>query len=114
MTMADPITQPNPTATPVKSGLQTTELYVCVLVLGGLGWAIQSLIGMIPTIAQTPGMPPWAAPLMSLAPIALGYVAKLVASEYASLRTQLKLGVDTSAQAAGVAAEAAPAKVLGA
>lgn len=92
-------TQPSPVPTPeVKSGLKTTELYVVVLAMGGLLYCLQELVSMLPSIAATPGIPGWAAALLGVVPIGLGYVIKLLAVKYAALRTQLKLGPTVDGQ----------------
>jgi hypothetical protein len=93
----------------VKSGWQTTELYLAVALLAGLGYAAQQLIVILPTLAANPSLPPWVSMLIPVAVTGLGFVGKLIVSEYTKLRTQLKLdaGADpsvTAAQAAGVQA----------
>lgn len=118
--MSDPITSPVvvpaapvPSAD-VKSGWRTTELFLAVLALGALGWALQQTVSYIPTILSTPGMPAWAAPIGVLAPVGLGWLIKLVIGEYNSLRTQLKISalpdsISTSDTLNAVAAGAAAA-----
>lgn len=95
----------------VKSGWKTTELYVAMLAMGGLGWALEETVKIIPAIASNPALPAWVAPILGLAPIGLGWLMKLTAGEYGQLRNELKLGSDpiTAAIAAGAAAANAPA-----
>lgn len=99
-------------AAPISAGWRSTELYLAVALLGGLGYAVQQLITILPTLALNPAIPPWAAALIPIAITGLGFVAKLVVSEYTTLRGQLKLGAaaDPSiapAIAAGAVAQAA-------
>lgn len=100
---------------PLKSGWKTTELYLTVLLLGGLGTVIEQLTQMLPSIAASPGMPPWAAPLMALAPVLLGLIGKQVLTHYTEQRTALKLATTppaTDATAAAAFNKAAGAAVL--
>lgn len=100
--MADPVPAA-PAAPTLSPGWKTTEFYVAMLALGALLWLLQSLVGLIPTIAAMPGVPPWAIALLGLAPVALGWVIKLVAGQYGSLRRDLKLadaGVATTSEQA--------------
>jgi len=105
------------TGATVKSGWKTTELYAALIAMGAIGWALQEIVRMIPTIAQNPALPPWAAPILGLAPIGLGWLMKLVASEYGQLRNELKLGsadAPAAVAAGAVAASADPAATLAA
>lgn len=101
------------TSTPaVKSGLATTELYLAVALLGGLGYVIQQLISILPALASNPSMPPWVAAVIPIAITGLAFLGKLAVSEYTSLRGQLKLGAQSdpsvaSAVAAGATAQSA-------
>lgn len=95
----------------VKSGFATTELYLAVVLLAGLAYAVQQLINILPSLAANPAIPPWAAALIPIAVTGLGFVAKLVVSEYTTLRGQLKLGASSdpsvsNAVTAGAAAQA--------
>lgn len=107
--MADPVPAvPAAPAPDVKSGFKTTELYLSMLLLAGLGAVIEQLIPLIPTITSTPGMPVWAGAVVPIAIGALGWAGKGIASEYLKTRLALKLPtpqVDvTAAVAAGAAA----------
>jgi hypothetical protein len=97
---------------PISPGWKTTELYLTTLLLAGLGTVIEQLVQMIPSIAANPSLPPWAAPLLALAPVLLGYVAKQVATHYTEQRTALKLA--TTPPATDSAAAAALNKAIGA
>ena len=107
-----------PVAAPaVKSGWKTTELYAAMVAMGAIGWALEEIVRMLPTIAQNPAIPPWVAPILGLAPIGLGWLMKLVASEYGQLRNELKLGsadAPAAVAAGAVAASADPAATLAA
>jgi len=93
----------------IRSGWKTTEAWLAMLLLGGLAAAGQQLITALPTILANPAIPPWVAPIGPIAVVGLGWVMKLVVSEYTKSRVALKLGVDPDV-AAAVAAGAAAAK----
>lgn len=102
----------------LKSGWKTTEAYVTMLAMGGMTYVLEELLKIIPNIAQNPALPPWLAPLLTLAPMGIAYLLKLTAKNYTDRRTELKLGTsDTmyseaefqAALAAGIAQAKLPA-----
>lgn len=104
-----------PAAVPAApaSGLKSTELYVIMLALGALIYALQALIADLPALAALPGMPTWLVAVAAAAPVFLGLLVTFLAREYASFRTQLKLGTSAAATA-GAAAAVNPGPTLGA
>ncbi len=112
--MSDP-TSPAPVQPPVtpatKPGWKTTEMWAAMLAMGAIGWALKETISVIPAIASNPALPAWAAPILSLAPIGLGWLLKLTAGEYGQLRNDLKLGSDPTLAAIAAGAGAASASV---
>lgn len=97
----------------VKSGWKTTELYVVMLLLGGLGFLIEQLLPLIGTIAANPAMPPWAAAVVPLAIGLLGWAGKAVAAEYIKSRAALKLGAPVTVDVTAAVAAGASAAVAG-
>lgn len=110
------VTPSTVTTTSVSSGVspgwKSTELYLSMFAMGAITWALTELIKLIPTLAANPAVPPWAVPLIGMAPVALAWLLKLAAGEYGLLRQTLKLGADSDpsiapAIAAGAAAQGA-------
>lgn len=100
---------PVPVVPPVRSGLQTTELWVSMLLLGALGTVGEQLVQLIPVLLSNPALPPWVVMAVPAAILGLGWVMKLVHAEYVRSRVALKLPVPpvidvTAAVAAGAAA----------
>ncbi len=93
-------TPPVPAAPALAPGWKTTEMYAAVLAMGAIVWALQEVVRMLPVLASTPGMPAWAAPILALAPVGLGWLLKLTAGEYGKLRGALKLGAGDDVTAA--------------
>lgn len=93
--MADPVLPPPSTVTvnpaPVKSGWQTTELWLAMFCLGMIGWAMQQLIAVLPTLAANPSLPTWALAMVPVAVGGLGWLVKLIWAKYGDLRNELKL-----------------------
>ena len=81
-----------PTIAPVRSGVKTTEMWLALFAMGGLTYAMEEVLKVLPTIAANPALPPWASPLLALAPIGIGYLMKVTAKNYCDLRRDLKLG----------------------
>ena len=97
---------PVATAAPV-SGWQTSELWLSMLGLGALLWALHQFITELPAIAAAPGVPSWLTPVLGLAPIGLGWLVTQLTAKYQSLRVQLKLAHLDAVSSAGDAAAAA-------
>lgn len=84
-------------------------MWVAMLALGGLSWTLEELVKVLPTIAQNPALPAWAAPIFTLAPVGIGFLMKLVVGQYGKLRTDLKIAHVDAAAAVAAGATAANA-----
>lgn len=102
-TVAPAAAAPAPSA--LKSGFKTTELYLAMFACGALVYFGNDLIGIVHQLALNPSLPPWVAPLLSLAPVIISGLIVKAAAEYGKLRRDLKLG-DASAAAVTIAAKA--------
>ncbi len=85
-------------STTVKSGWKTTELYLGLVGLSVLAWAIYDLGQLLPSIVKSlsEGSNPILASVFGLATTGLmaglGWLSKQIVAHYMSVRLQLKLG----------------------
>lgn len=98
-----------PTSTFGGPGWKTTELYLSLLLLAGLGAVVDQLLPMIPLIAANPSLPPWVSLVIPAVVGALGFAAKGIHTEYLKSRVALKLPTPETDVTAAVAAGAAAA-----
>ncbi len=106
-----------PAPTPVKSGWKSSEGFAAMIALGAIGFALERILEILPAIAANPALPPWATPILAIAPIGLGWLMKKVAQNYGEIRRDLKIDASATldqsqyqaAVAAGVAQAVLPA-----
>lgn len=90
--MADaPVVAPS---SDLKPGWQTTELWIAMVAIGVLVYALHMLAANLPALLAAPEIPVYVKPLAAVAPVVVGWLVQRLAAKYAELRTQLKLPAD--------------------